>query len=167
MSVEADLLRMYTDPLLTEPPAELMKRGGAYYSTLATELLHSHYNDLGQVHVVNVPNRGAVSSWPEDWVIELPCRVDRQGIHPLPVEPLPKACAELVEQVKTYELYTVEAAVSGDRESAYEALIAHPLGPARQGELLNDGLGIDPWEQTRIVLDDLLETNRDYLPQFF
>jgi 6-phospho-beta-glucosidase len=167
MAIEADLLRLYADPTLSEPPAELMKRGGAYYSTLATELLHSHYNDLGQVHVVNVPNRGAVPTWPDDWVIELPCRVDRQGLHPLPAMPLPQACAELVEQVKAYELYTVEAAVSGNREAAYQALRAHPLGPARQGKLLKNSPGIDPYKQTRFVLDDLLETNRQYLPQFF
>src|SRR5512143_683275 len=75
MEIEKDLLREYADPALTVPPADLMKRGGAYYSTLATQLINSHYNDLGQVHVVNVPNRGAVKDWPEDWVLELPAKV--------------------------------------------------------------------------------------------
>ena len=37
MVIEKDLLREYADPTLTEPPADLMKRGGAYYSTLATQ----------------------------------------------------------------------------------------------------------------------------------
>ena len=46
MEVEKDLLRDYADPALTEPPADLMKRGGAYYSTVATQLLNAHYNDL-------------------------------------------------------------------------------------------------------------------------
>lgn len=163
MAIEADLLKLYADPALSEPPAELMKRGGAYYSTLATELLNSHYNDLGQVHVVNVPNRGAAPFWPEDWVIELPCRVDRRGIHPLPVRMLPQACSELVKQVKIYELNTVEAAVTGDREAAYQALMAHPLGPASRGDLPG---GMDKQAFGQIVLDDLLETNRAWLPQF-
>ncbi len=64
-----------------------MKRGGAYYSTLATQLINSHHNDLGQVHVVNVRNNGAVKDWPADWVLELPARVDKNGIHPLPAPP--------------------------------------------------------------------------------
>jgi 6-phospho-beta-glucosidase len=153
MEIEKDLLREYADPALTEPPADLMKRGGAYYSTLATQLINAHYNDLGQVHVVNVRNSGAVQSWPEDWVIELPARVDRQGVHPLPAEPLPPACFGLVAQVKMYELLTVEAAVHGDRKAAYQALLAHPLGPRA--------------DQVQAALDDLLETNRPYLPQFF
>ncbi len=61
MQVEADLLAEYADPSRTEPPADLMKRGGAWYSTVATQLLNAHYNDLGETHVVNVPHarRGA------------------------------------------------------------------------------------------------------------
>ena len=81
MEIEEDLLREYADPALTEPPADLMKRGGAYYSTLATQLINSHYNDLGQVHVVNVRNNGAVEGWPADWVVEMPGQGGRKG-HP-------------------------------------------------------------------------------------
>ncbi len=153
MEIEKDLLREYADPGLNEPPADLMKRGGAYYSTLATELIRSHHGDLGQVHVVNVRHNGAVRGWPDDWVLEIPARVDRQGICPLPQEPLPPACYGLITQVKMYELLTVEAGVHGDRNAAYQALLAHPLGPAA--------------DQVQAVLDDMLETNRNWLPQFF
>jgi 6-phospho-beta-glucosidase len=43
--------------------------------------------------------------------------------------------------------------VHGDRQAAYQALLAHPLGPKA--------------DKIQAVLDDLLETNRPYLPQFF
>ncbi len=153
MEIEKDLLRQYADPNLTEPPADLMKRGGAYYSTLATQLINSHHNNLGQVHVVNVRNNGAVKDWPADWVLELPAKVDRKGIHPLPADPLPAACFGLISQVKMYELLTVEAAVHGDRNAAYQALLTHPLGPSA--------------DRVQAVLDDMLETNEQWLPQFF
>ena len=152
MGIEKDLLRQYADPALTEPPADLMKRGGAYYSTLATQLINSHYNDLGQVHVVNVRNNGAVGEWPADWVLELPARVDAQGVHPLPADPLPPACFGLIAQVKMYELLTVEAAVHGDRNAMYQALLTHPLGPDAG--------------RVQEVLDDMLSTNEQWLPQF-
>ncbi len=152
MEIEKDLLREYADPNLNEPPADLMKRGGAYYSTLATQLIDSHHNDLGQIHVVNIRHDGAVRGWPADWVVELPARVDAKGIHPLPAEPLPAACFGLVAQVKMYELLTVEAAVHGDRNAAYQALLAHPLGPKA--------------DKVAEVLDDMLETNKAWLPQF-
>jgi 6-phospho-beta-glucosidase len=153
MEIEKDLLREYADPTLFEPPADLMKRGGAYYSTLATQVIDSHHNDRGQIHVVNVRNNGAVKGWPTDWVLELPAKIDRHGIHPLPADPLPAVCFGLISQIKMYELLTVEAAVHGDRNAAYQALLAHPLGP-----------GADRLQE---VLDDLLETNRRWLPQFF
>lgn len=152
MAIEKDLLREYADPALTEPPADLMKRGGAYYSTLATQLINSHYNDLGQIHVVNVRNNGAVKDWPADWVLELPAKVDKQGVHPLPAEPLPPVCFGLISQVKMYEILTVEAAVHGDRNAMYQALLTNPLGPSA--------------DKVQAVMDDMLETNRQWLPQF-
>ncbi|MBI3737704.1 MAG: 6-phospho-beta-glucosidase [Chloroflexi bacterium] len=153
MEIEKDLLREYADFHLTEPPSDLMKRGGAYYSTLATQLIDSHYNDLGQIHVVNVRHNGAVKDWPADWVVELPAKVDTTGIHPIPINPLPAACFGLVAQVKMYELLTVEAAVHGDKNAAYQALLVHPLGPKA--------------DKVQEVLDDMLETNKQWLPQFF
>ena len=153
MSIEASLLKLYAEPERTEAPEELTQRGGAYYSTVATQLINAHYNDLGEEHVVNVRHSGAIAGWPEDWVLELPCRVDRKGVHPLPAEPLPPACFGLLSHVKMYELLTVEAAVHGDRNAAFAALLAHPLGPGA--------------DRVQAVLDDMLETNRAYLPQFW
>jgi len=153
MEIEKNLLREYADPNLTEPPADLMKRGGAYYSTLATQVIESHHNNLGQIHVVNVRNNGAVKEWPADWVLELPAKVDKRGIHPLPADPLPPACFGLISQVKMYELLTVEAAVHGNRNAMYQALLTHPLGPSAN--------------KVQEVMDDMLKTNKQWLPQFF
>ncbi|MBL8165101.1 MAG: 6-phospho-beta-glucosidase [Anaerolineae bacterium] len=153
LAIEDELFRQYAEPDRSAPPEGLMKRGGAYYSTLATQVLNAHYNNMGEIHEVNVPHRGAVAGWPADWVLELPCRIDAKGVHPLPAEPLPLACFGLIAQVKAYELLTVEAAVHGDRNAAYQALLTHPIGPSA--------------DKVQAVLDDLLNTNRSYLPQFF
>jgi 6-phospho-beta-glucosidase len=153
MEVEVDLLKYYADPSNNTPPADLMKRGGAYYSTVATQLINAHANNLNEIHTVNVRHDGAVAGWPADWVLEMNCRVDANGIHPLPTEPLPPVAYGLMTQVKMYELLTVEAAVHGDRKAAYQALLAHPLGPA--ADMIPE------------VLDQLLTINRPYLPQFW
>lgn len=152
-AIEADTLAYYANPANHEPPADLMKRGGAYYSTAAAQLLNAHYNNLGETHVVNVRHDGAVPNLPADWVLELPCRVNADGIEPLPAEPLPADCHDLLVRVKEYELLTVEAAVHGNRQAALAALKANPLGPAA--------------DQAQAVLDDLLETHRAYLPNFW
>jgi len=153
IEVEKDLLREYADPDLKEPPADLMKRGGAYYSTVATQLLNAHYNDLGETHVVNTKNDGAVKEWPAEWVLEIPSTVRKSAITPLPTEPLPTSCFGLIAAVKAYELLTVEAAVHGDREAAYQALLVHPIGPKA--------------DKVQAVLDDMLEKHKEHLPQFW
>jgi len=153
IEIEKDLLREYADPNLNEPPADLMKRGGAYYSTVATQLLNAHYNDLGETHVVNIKNNGAVKEWPADWVLEIPSTVKKSGITPIPTEPLPQSQFGLIAAVKAYELLTVEAAVHGDREAAYQALLVHPIGPKA--------------DKIQAVLDDMLEIHREHLPQFW
>lgn len=152
MEIETDLLKQYSEPDRSQPPDDLMKRGGAHYSTVATQVLNSHYNDLDETHIVNVPHNGAVAGYPRDWVLEMPCIVNSSGIKPIPVDPLPMACYGLLAQVKSYELLTVEAAVHGDRDAAYQALLAHPLGPSV--------------DKVETVLEDMLEINRGYLPQF-
>ncbi len=152
IKIEKELLREYSDTKLTEPPADLMKRGGAYYSTVATQLLNAHYNNLGEIHVCNVRHQGVIQGWDPSWVLEMPCKVDREGITPLPAEPLPKACFGLLAHVKAYEQLTVQAAVNGDRKALYEALMVHPLGPQV--------------DQVKDVLEDLLKTNKQFLPQF-
>lgn len=153
VEIEKALLRQYADPLLNTPPADLMKRGGAFYSTLATQLINSHHNDLGQIHTANVRNNGAVAEWPADWVLEMPVKVDRQGVHALPAKALPSSCFGLVAHVKMYELLTVEAAVHGDRKALYEAILTNPLGPQA--------------DQVGAVLEDVIEMNKAFLPQFY
>ncbi|HSG42644.1 MAG TPA: 6-phospho-beta-glucosidase [Anaerolineales bacterium] len=153
MEIEKDLLRDYADPDLNEPPADLMKRGGAYYSTVATQLLNAHYNDLGETHVVNIKNGDAVKEWPAEWVLEIPSTVKKSGITPIPAKPLPLSQFGLISAVKAYELLTVEAAIHGDRNAAYEALLANPIGPKA--------------DKVQAVLDDMLETHKEHLPQFW
>jgi 6-phospho-beta-glucosidase len=151
--LEKDLLKEYADPELSDPPEDLMKRGGAYYSTVATQLLNAHFNNLGEIHVVNTRQGGAVPGWPEDWVLEMPCRVDQQGVHPIPAKPLPDVCLGLITQIKYYEILTSQAAVTGDRDILFQAMLAHPLGPSMS--------------EIKPVMEDLLKINKFYLPQFW
>ncbi len=152
MAIERQLLERYADPALTAPPPELMKRGGAHYSTAAWQLIDALHNDTGSVHIINTRHRGTVRGWPADWVCEMPCRVDRAGLHPLPMQPLMPLADGLVHAVKTYELYAAQAGAEGNRDAALAALVAHPLGPGA--------------DRAPALLEDLLRTNARYLPQF-
>ena len=152
IEIEGKLLAQYADPAIHAMPPELMQRGGAYYSTVAVQLIEAMALDRAQVHIVNTRQMGAVAGYPPDWVMELPCRVGRDGIHPLPAEPLPLFADGLLRAVKDYELLTAQAAVTGDRSVALQALLVHPLGPDA--------------DQVSDVLDDMLNIHRGYLPNF-
>ena len=152
MEIEAGLLEMYADPALDVKPKLLEQRGGAFYSEAAAMLVESLYTDRGDVQVVNVRNGGAIPNMDDDAVVEVACRIDREGAHPLPVDPLPPEWLGLVEAIKAFERLTVRAAVEGDRDLALKALIAHPL--------------VADYRLAKPLLEELLTANRALLPRF-
>ena len=144
MDIERQLLEMYRDPSLAEKPALLGKRGGAYYSEAAVDLIASLHDGRGDVQVVDVRNDGALPDLAASAVVEVPSRIDRDGAHPLPLAPLAAGQRELVQAVKTYEMLAVEAARTGDRGAALRALVANPLArDVADPEGLLDGLLTD------------------------
>jgi 6-phospho-beta-glucosidase len=125
--IERDLLELYRDPSLTEKPALLERRGGAYYSEAAIELVASLVSDSGDVRVVDVRNGGALAGLADDDVVEAPARIRAGGAEPVEQPPLAPELLGLVQHVAAYERLAASAAVAGDRDAARRALMAHPL----------------------------------------
>ena len=125
--IERDLLDLYRDPSLTEKPALLERRGGAYYSEAAIELVASLVSDSGDVRVVDVRNGGALAGLADDDVVEVPARIRPGGAEPVEQPPLAPELLGLVQHVAAYERLAASAAVAGDRDAARLALMAHPL----------------------------------------
>jgi 6-phospho-beta-glucosidase len=125
--IERDLLELYRDPSLTEKPALLGRRGGAYYSEAAIELVASLVSDSGEVRVVDVRNGGALAGLADDDVVEVPARIRAGGAEPVEQPPLAPELLGLVQHVAAYERLAASAAVAGDRDAARRALMAHPL----------------------------------------
>jgi len=125
--IERELLRLYRDPALTEKPALLEQRGGAFYSEAAIGLVASLATGTGEVHEVDIRNQGTLAGLAEDDVVEVPARVGPDGPVPLPQSPLAPELLGLVQHVAAYERLAARAAVSGDPVDAKKALLAHPL----------------------------------------
>jgi 6-phospho-beta-glucosidase len=153
MDIEGRLLELYRDPALHEKPALLADRGGAFYSEAAAELMAALHDGRGDVQVVDTRNEGALPDLPPDAVVEVPARIDREGAHPLRLQPLAPELHDLVVRVKGYEHLAIEAARGGNRSVALAALEANPL--------------VDDPGIAEPLLDALLEANRGYLPRFF
>ena len=152
LEIERTLLEMYTDPELDHKPELLEQRGGAYYSEAAAALVTSLLTGDGAHHYVDLRNGSTIAGLAPEAVVEVPAIVDRDGAHPVRVEPLPPEMLGLVQAVTAYEELAIRAARTGDRDVALKALIANPL--------------VRQWDLAVAVLDELLAANREHLPTF-
>jgi 6-phospho-beta-glucosidase len=151
--VEDELFELYKDPNLQEKPKQLEKRGGAYYSEAAVNLMDSLYNDKKDIQTLNVINGRIIDFLPADACIEVNCVVTGQGPVPLALTKVPEHVKGLMHAVKTYERLTIEAAVQGSRDVALQALVHHPLVPSV--------------DVAKRLMVEMLEQNKPYLPRFF
>jgi 6-phospho-beta-glucosidase len=127
MEIERALLEMYRDPELTEKPALLEQRGGAFYSEAAVGLVRSLATGDGRVHEVDIRNEGTLAGLADDDAVEVPARVGRDSIEPLSQAPLAPELLGLVQHVAAYERLAAQAAAAQDLDLARKALLAHPL----------------------------------------
>ncbi len=127
MNTEKLLFDLYRDPELTTIPEALKRRGGSLYSEAALQIAEAIAHSTGSVLTVNVRNGSAIPELPEDAVVEVNCRVDKNGAVPVGNIALPPQVRGLIQHVKSYESLAVSAALNRDRRLAQQALIAHPL----------------------------------------
>jgi 6-phospho-beta-glucosidase len=152
LEMEELLLQMYRDPSVDEKPELLAKRGGAFYSEAAVELIASLTNPAGQrdFRVVNMRNNGTLPFLSDEAVIEVSAHVGSDGITALPQTPLPAHMRGLISHVSAYEELALDAAIRGGRDRVFQALFAHPL--------------IGQYGLANRLADALLAANSQYLP---
>ena len=153
MELEKEIYTDFQNTSFNDKPDSLKKRGGGGYSEVAIGVMDAIYNNRDSWGVVNVPNKGVFKFLPDNAVIETAVMVNAHGIKPLVSGPLPKAVWGLVSMVKNYEMLTAEAAVTGERDTAILALTHHPL--------------VMDYDAAEELFNNLLEANKEYLPQFY
>lgn len=153
VEIEEKLLEAYKNPDLTVKPAELEKRGGALYSTAAVSVVDAIENDKQEYHIVDVKNNGALSFLADDDVVEVKCKVGRNGAAPVKITARQDDyIVGLMQAVKAYERLAVKAAMTGSRADALAAMMVHPL--------------IGDYDRAKPCLDEMIEANIDFLPKF-
>jgi 6-phospho-beta-glucosidase len=152
MEVERELLELYADPALDTKPEILSRRGGAFYSEAAVDLLVALADPAASAvpQVVNVTNGDTLPFLPADAVIEVPATISASGAVPLPVAPVEPLLRGLIAHTFAYEELALEAALHGGRDRVYNALLAHPL--------------VGQYEIAECLTDKLLAENAKYLP---
>jgi alpha-galactosidase len=101
---------------------------------------------------VNIPNKGHIANLPDGAIVEVPAVVGGWGVRGLNTGPLPEVIAELCRREVAVASLAVDAAVSGDRQKALQALLLDPC--------------INDLDTARAILEAYLAEYADYLPQF-
>src|SRR5512137_708748 len=103
----------------------------------------------------NVPNTGLVTNLPSGACVEVPVFVDKGGFHPVHVGALPPQLAALVHTSSLIEEMAIEAALTGNPRLVMQACLHDPLTAA-----------VLSLAEIRTMVQEMLQQNRDYLPQF-
>ena len=126
-------------------------RGGIHELELAIDVIDAIFNDRKEVWPVNVVNSGALAEFPPDRVVEMRGYVDRHGVTPLSDGHLPRPATGLVKMLGEYQALTAEAAWSGGRKEAIQALVSNPL--------------VMSLEKAESLYDEMAHAHRQYLPE--
>jgi alpha-galactosidase len=102
----------------------------------------------------NVPNTGQVENLPADVVVECMVVAGADGVRPRDQAVVPSFLGEHLRRVVSSQELTVDAAISGDRTKALEAMFADPMA------------GSLPFEHVVAMTDELLAATRPWLAQF-
>ena len=102
---------------------------------------------------LNVPNTEKyVSNLPEDAIVEVPVKVDGNGIHPIKVGPLPEGIAAMCRQQISIQNLLVEAYAERSKRALLSALLLEPT--------------VDSPNRAEQMMEELLARQTAYLPEF-
>ena len=121
----------------------------------ASFIINSMENDVPYRVHGNVQNTGLIPNLPPNACVEVPCLVDRDGIHPCYVGNLPEQCAAINRTNINVQLLTMQAARSRRKEDIYMAAM---MDPHTAAELSMDDI--------RAMCDEMLEAHDSWMPKY-
>lgn len=96
-----------------------------------------------------------IDNLPAGCCVEVPCLVDASGIQPTTIGNLPVQLAALYRTNINVQSLIVEAALTGDTDAVYHAVILDPLTSA-----------VCTLPQIHDMVTELLDVEEQWLPQF-
>ncbi len=120
----------------------------------AVDIMKALATNTPFIDVVNLPNIGQIDNLPRGAVVETLGLVDSAGFAPISIGAMPEILRGLTEIHCQVQKMTLEAALTGNRKLAFEALMLDPLC-AR----------LAPSEIRKMGLE-LMAATKEYLPQF-
>lgn len=121
----------------------------------ASFIINAMENDVPYRVHGNVMNNGLITNLPHNACVEVPCLVDRAGIHACYVGDLPEQCAAINRTNINVQLLTIKAAKTRKKEDLYMAAM---MDPHTAAELSMDDVCS--------MCDEMLEAHKDWMPEY-
>ena len=121
---------------------------------MVAPMIDSFLRDKPRSLPLNLPNAGQVPDLPDDVVVEAMCVADGKGLRGRDEPHAPHALAEWLRRISSAQEATVEAAVTGDRDKAVEAMMLDPLA------------GRIDFDHVERMTDEMIMATKQWLPQF-
>jgi alpha-galactosidase len=125
------------------------------YTIIAINLIYAMETGNPARIYGNVKNTGLIPNLPEGCCVEVPCLVDKEGIHPCYVGDLPAQCAGLNRTNISVQELAVRGIVEKDKNKLLQAILLDPLTAAI--------LTID---ETKKMMDELFVVDAPFLKGF-
>ena len=126
------LLAGYREALDAPDPVPPVRRGDDGHGDLAVSVAAAIRTGSPAAVTLDVANAGVVlPGFAEDATVEVPCLLAGRTAIPAPVQPLPADAMAILEPVIRHQRLAADGALTSDRTTLLEAMLAHPLGPPR------------------------------------
>lgn len=128
----------------------LIAKNGAHADMIVDVARNIAYNG-GEIFIMITKNKGVISNFNQEAMIECTSIVNNQGVMPLAFGEIDIFTKGLMECQYAYELLAVEAYFEGSYKKALQALTLNRT--------------ICDAEKAKAILDDLIEANKGYWPE--
>ncbi len=121
------------------------------HATYIVDLACAIAENTNERFLLIVPNEGAVENFDRTAMVEIPCIVGSNGYERICQGSIPQFQKGLMEQQVSVEKLTVEAWIEGSYQKLWQALTLSRTVPSAR--------------IAKLILDDLIEANKEYWPE--
>lgn len=121
------------------------------HASYIVDLARALAYNTGERMLLIVENNGAIENFDPTAMVEVPCLVGKNGPEPITVGKIPQFQKGLMEQQVSVEKLVVEGWVEKSYQKLWQALILSRTVPNAR--------------TAKLILDDLIEANKEYWPE--
>lgn len=100
---------------------------------------------------LNMLNKGQIPGILPDMCVEGPCMIDKDGIHPMDVEPLPTAITAMINQQGAVHQLIIEAYTEKSKNKLLQAMLLDPT--------------VSNYNNAVALIDEMCERQKEILPE--